>query len=127
MIRFSVMAGLVPAIHVFTCFSQRRGCPAQAGHDELQNRSPVLRSAISALRRNQVICPSGGLLTGVSSPLCKKILVFTHPKSHLELSCLPSLRGAKRRSNPFFPYAARWIASRSLSSGGALRRPVGSQ
>src|SRR5882724_425092 len=40
---------------------------------------------------------------------------------------LPSLRGAKRRSNPFFLYAARWIASRSLSSGGALRRPVGSQ
>jgi hypothetical protein len=23
----------------------------------------------------------------------------------------PSLRGAKRRSNPFFLYAARWIAS----------------
>jgi hypothetical protein len=33
----------------------------------------------------------------------------------------------KRRSNPFFLFAARWIASRSLSSGGALRRPGGSQ
>src|SRR6267154_5171404 len=33
-----------------------------------------------------VICPSGGLLTGVSSPLCKNISVFTHPKSLLELS-----------------------------------------
>jgi hypothetical protein len=32
----------------------------------------------------------------------------------------------KRRSHPFFPRGA-WIASRSLSSGGALRRPVDSQ
>src|SRR5712664_3285463 len=29
-----------------------------------------------------VICPSGSF---VSSPLCKNISVFTHPKSHLEL------------------------------------------
>src|ERR1700704_4004001 len=36
----------------------------------------------------------------------------------------PSLRGAKRRSNPFFLYAARWIASRSLSSGARSRDPV---
>src|SRR5713226_7641937 len=35
-----------------------------------------------------------------------------------------SLRGAKRRSNPFFLYAARWIASRSLSSGAHSRDPV---
>jgi hypothetical protein len=36
-----------------------------------------------------VICPSGGLLTGVSSLISdfpKNISVFTHPKSHLELS-----------------------------------------
>src|SRR3979490_1758021 len=37
---------------------------------------------------------------------------------------LPSLRGAKRRSNPCFLYAARWIASRSLSSGAHLRDPL---
>jgi hypothetical protein len=36
-------------------------------------------------RCGPVICPSGGLLTGVSSPICKNILVFTPPKSHLEL------------------------------------------
>jgi hypothetical protein len=39
----------------------------------------------------QVICPSGGLLTGVSSLISdfpKNISVFTHPKSHLSL--LPS-------------------------------------
>src|SRR3981189_3042526 len=51
--------------------------------------------------------------------------------------CLPSLRGAERRhvrrsskseggSNPTIRYAAKWIDSWSLSSGGASRRPVGS-
>src|SRR5665213_2873151 len=29
-----VMAGLVPAIHVFEASVGRRGCPAQAGHDD---------------------------------------------------------------------------------------------
>src|SRR5258705_1161651 len=35
-----------------------------------------------------------------------------------------SLRGAERRSNPFFVCAARWIASRSLSSGAHSRDPL---
>jgi hypothetical protein len=35
-----------------------------------------------------------------------------------------SLRGAKRRSNPFFLFAATWIASRSLSSGAPSRDPL---
>src|SRR5258705_6561451 len=35
-----------------------------------------------------------------------------------------SLRGAERRSNPFFLCAARWIASRSLSSGAHSRDPL---
>src|SRR5258706_7266006 len=35
-----------------------------------------------------------------------------------------SLRGAKRRSNPLFLYVARWIASRSLSSGAHSRDPL---
>jgi hypothetical protein len=35
-----------------------------------------------------------------------------------------SLRGAKRRSNPFFLFVVRWIASRSLSSGAHSRDPV---
>src|SRR5450432_2193072 len=38
-----------------------------------------------ALRGRVVICLSGGLLTGLSSPLCKNISVFVPPKSHLEL------------------------------------------
>src|SRR5712675_2223801 len=32
--------------------------------------------------------------------------------------------GAKKRSNPFFLCAARWIASRSLSSGARSRDPL---
>ncbi len=42
----------------------------------------------------QVICPSGGLLTGVSSPICKNISVFTYPKSSLELTSSHPTRGA---------------------------------
>src|SRR5216683_7769872 len=42
----------------------------------------------------QVICPSGGLLTGVSSPICKNISVFTYPKSLLELFASHPKRGA---------------------------------
>src|SRR5258706_8792769 len=37
-------------------------------------------------RPAQVICPAGGLLNRVSSPLCKNISVFAHPKSHLQPS-----------------------------------------
>ena len=36
----------------------------------------------------------------------------------------PSLRGAERRSNPCFLCAARWIASRSLSSDAHSRDPL---
>src|SRR5258708_6789416 len=35
-----------------------------------------------------------------------------------------SLRGAKRRSNPLFLYAVRWVASRSLSSDAHSRDPL---
>src|SRR5712672_2570683 len=47
-----------------------------------------------ALRSRVVICPSGGLLTGVSSPFCKNISVFTPPKSPLELFASHPKRGA---------------------------------
>ena len=36
----------------------------------------------------------------------------------------PSLRGAERRSNPFFLCEARRIASRSLASGAHSRDPL---
>jgi hypothetical protein len=39
----------------------------------------------------------------------------------------PSLRGAKRRSNPAFLPVARWIASSEFIIGRAFARPVGSQ
>jgi hypothetical protein len=37
---------------------------------------------------------------------------------------LTPLRGATRRSNPLFLGAAKWIASRSLSSGARSRDPL---
>src|SRR5258708_39350211 len=49
----------------------------------------------------------------------------THPRVLRWLIVSSSLRGAKRPSNPDFLKV--WIASLSLSSGAALRRPVGSQ
>src|SRR5713226_6408630 len=42
----------------------------------------------------QVICPSGRLSTGVSSPICKNISVPTPPKSLLELLPSHPTRGA---------------------------------
>jgi hypothetical protein len=47
-------------------------------------------------RPGLLICPTGGLLTGVSSPLCKNISVFAPPKSHLELIASRPTRGAYR-------------------------------
>jgi hypothetical protein len=44
-------------------------------------------------------------------------------KSYFEIG-VPSLRGATRRSNPFFFDATPWIASRSLSSGARSRDPL---
>jgi hypothetical protein len=44
------------------------------------------------------------------------------PTSHDGSSVKPSLRA--QRSNPFFLYAVRWIASRSLSSGAHSRDPL---
>jgi hypothetical protein len=46
---------------------------------------------------------------------------------HVASDNIPPLREAKRRSNPETNMTIRWIASQGLSSGGALRRPVGSQ
>src|ERR1700730_11447562 len=82
-------------------------------------------------RPAQVICPSGGLLTGVSSLISdfpKNISVFTHPKSHLSL--LPSRpeRGAYhdrhgrwvRDAGDAAALSARW--DRRAGSLGACER-----
>src|SRR5258708_24400026 len=47
-----------------------------------------------------------------------------HDGSFLKLGLSSSLRGAKRRSNPFFLCVVRWIASWSLSSGAHSRDPL---
>ena len=56
---------------------------------------PGLRQAL--LASSEVICPSGGLLTGLSSLISdfpKNISVPTHPKSDLELFASHPTRGA---------------------------------
>src|SRR5882724_6352463 len=55
-----------------------------------------LHPGYSRSRRYQVICPSGGLLTGLSSLISdfpKNISVPNHPKSNLELSLSHPLQG----------------------------------
>src|SRR5712672_3129732 len=69
-------------------------------------------------RPAQVICPSGGLLTGVSSPLCKNISVFVPPKSHLELFVSHPKRGA---------YRDRHGRGEGCGGRGSVLRATGSQ
>src|SRR6266481_1146493 len=69
-------------------------------------------------RRSPVICPSGGLSTGVSSPLCKNILVFTPPKSLLELCASHPTRGA---------YHDRHGRGVGCGGRGSVLRAMGSQ
>src|SRR5712671_3796747 len=81
-------------------------------------RKPSLRGALAT---KQSILPLRGEMD------CFAALAMT--AQHLDCLWLfeirkPSLRGAERRSNPSFLCAARWIASRSLSSGAHLRDPL---
>jgi hypothetical protein len=46
------------------------------------------------------------------------------PEFEIAAELLMARPRALRRSNPLFLFVARWIASRSLSSGDALRRPL---
>jgi hypothetical protein len=71
-------------------------------------------------RSAQVICPSGALLTGVSSPICKNISISKHPKSHLQLPLSRPTRGTYhdrrvrwvRDAVDAAALSARWIAGR---------------
>jgi hypothetical protein len=72
----SVSARVGPALR-----SSAKGAAPRPGHER-------------RFHRHGVICPSGGLLTGVSSPVCKNISVSTHPKSSLELWPSHPTRGA---------------------------------
>jgi hypothetical protein len=83
------------------------------------------KSGISAPRierHSLLICPSGGLLTGLSSLISdfpKNILVPTHPKSHLEFSHPTPPEGrimivtdAGRDAVDAAASGARWMAGR---------------
>ena len=81
-------------------------------------------ASYSRSRRYQVICPSGGLLTGLSSLISdfpKNILVPTHPKSHLQLSHPTPQRGVSRSSRT--RGGMRWTRQRFARDGwqGGLR------
>src|ERR1700675_3970896 len=67
----------------------------------------------------QVICPSGGLLTGVSSPFCKNISLHPSGKSSLQIRAIPShKRGVSRSSRN-----AGWDAVDAAASG--VKRDAG--
>jgi len=70
------------------CYGSRLCGAAQGALHRVRDTSAICS------RCRVVICPSGGLLTGVSSPLCKNISVFTHPKSPLQPSPSHPTRGA---------------------------------
>src|SRR5216683_5937730 len=69
-------------------------------------------------RCSPLICPSGGLLTGVSSPVCKNISVFVPPKSDLELFASHPTRGA---------YHDRHERGAGCGGRGSVLRAMGSQ
>src|SRR6267378_8103999 len=86
-------------------------------------RGPQLGETIGPCRAitttaAQVICPSGGLLTGVSSPPCKNISVSGPPKSHLELWPSHPTRGA---------YHDRHGRGVGCGGRGSVLRAMGSQ
>jgi hypothetical protein len=74
----------------------RSGAPTSSStrHSSMSPASCVRDTRAICSCRSPVICPSGGLSTGVSSPVCKNISVFTSPKSLLELFVSHPTRGA---------------------------------
>src|SRR5882757_10362105 len=77
------------------------------------------RSAVKPARATPASC--GWKARNMSSPTATSCISGSIPET---LKLKASLRGAKRRSNPFFLRAARWIGSRSLSSGAQSRDPL---
>src|SRR6266436_1600131 len=72
--------------------------PGSAEQREARCTASGTREEI-ALRGCLVICPSGGLLTGVSSPFCKNISLHPSGKSSLQIRAIPPhQRGVSRSS-----------------------------
>ena len=91
------MRGLI-AMRAIAAHATGRGQTERArcsglGPCRLVRRSPHVWQSDRKPRLSSVICPSGNF---VSSPLCKNISVFTHPKSLLELFASHPTRGAYR-------------------------------
>ncbi len=66
------------------CMGQRKSAAPRPRHER---------------KLREVICPSGGLLTGVSSPFCKNISLHPSGKSSLQIRAIPPhQRGVSRSS-----------------------------
>jgi hypothetical protein len=101
------------------------------------NSNPAMRRAQSLrnslytpeLRRTGwLICPTGGLLTGVSIPLCKNISVFAYPKSLLELLSSRPTRGALAIvTNVGMGCGGRGSVGRAMGSQGGFFESVSDQ
>jgi hypothetical protein len=78
-----------------------------------------------ALADGPVICPSGGLSTGVSSPLCKNISLHPSGKSSLQIRAIPPhKRGVSRSSRTRGADAVDAAASCAQRDGRAGDEPV---
>jgi hypothetical protein len=72
-----------------------------------------------------VICPSGGLSTGVSSPLCKNISLHPSGKSSLQIRAIPPhKRGVGHRHERGEGCGGRGSVLRATGSQGGSMRPV---
>jgi hypothetical protein len=72
-----------------------------------------------------VICPSGGLSTGVSSPLCKNISLHPSGKSSLQILAIPPhKRGVGHRHERGEGCGGRGSVLRATGSQGGSMRPV---
>ena len=82
-----VMAGLVPAIHVFGN-KERRGCPAQGGHDENEGNAMLLEG----FKRSEIKTSGARIVTVIGGSGPPLLLMHGNPFTHLSwLKVAPSL------------------------------------
>jgi hypothetical protein len=72
-------------------------------------------------RCRQVICPSGGLSTGLSSPFCKNISLCSSGKSSLQIRGIPSHTEGRFAIVTDVGHGMRWTRQRFARDGIAGR------
>ncbi len=111
-------------------------------HHQCEGRPPAFQASRATRATNRAVASAACLEgpRGARYPICGRIERpafpapsifwangFCKTRAHCAArsrSRISSLRGAKRRSNPFSPLLWLWIASRSLSSGAHSRDPL---